>query len=239
MPNLDTRRLDFLESQTAYGLWIARPSTTGRGYRLHTTSRPEEEGARKTVREAIDYAMGSQSSTSEPDGDPRPEQRRELDREMMKRVDSERIRQDRKFGPQSHPDGTGMPSDYEMAQRARGFCDAAFASGQGTCRHILSEEFLEAMAESEPSKLQMELLELAAVAVNWAGELEARLNGLDLAPTPEQRATHQALAKSALLEAAGLLVQDGDGSMHRPECDRIQGASEDHDCTCKPEAPYG
>lgn len=53
----DKARLDFLQRQSSYRPWVARASTTGRGYRLHTTSRGEEEGARADVREAIDVAM--------------------------------------------------------------------------------------------------------------------------------------------------------------------------------------
>ena len=49
----DADRLDFLQLGTkGYGKgWILRPSLTGRGMRLHETS---QEGASRTVREAID-----------------------------------------------------------------------------------------------------------------------------------------------------------------------------------------
>lgn len=52
----DRARLDFLESQGDGSAWVARQSETGRGYRLHNTSRGENQGARPTVREAIDAA---------------------------------------------------------------------------------------------------------------------------------------------------------------------------------------
>ncbi len=56
---LDTVRIDFLEQiMVQEGEFtkkcILRPSTTGRGYRLHETSIPE---AVNTVREAIDNVM--------------------------------------------------------------------------------------------------------------------------------------------------------------------------------------
>lgn len=51
----DTERLDLLDRLTKEGAYgtgvILRRSTTGRGWRLHQTSR---EGASPTVREAID-----------------------------------------------------------------------------------------------------------------------------------------------------------------------------------------
>ncbi len=53
----DARRLDWLEAQGNGGLWIARQSFQGRGMRLHNTMRTAEEGARPTVRNAIDSAM--------------------------------------------------------------------------------------------------------------------------------------------------------------------------------------
>lgn len=54
----DTERLDWLQAQTTgYGAgWMARSSSTGRGFRLHETERAE---AKPTVREAIDEAMAA------------------------------------------------------------------------------------------------------------------------------------------------------------------------------------
>jgi hypothetical protein len=52
----DTERLDWLQSQTTgYGNgWLARESTTGRGFRLHETEHPS---ATPNIRLAIDRAM--------------------------------------------------------------------------------------------------------------------------------------------------------------------------------------
>lgn len=54
----DRDRLDFLQSRTkGYGKgWIARNSSTGRGCRLHESSR---DGATPLVRDAIDAARGA------------------------------------------------------------------------------------------------------------------------------------------------------------------------------------
>lgn len=55
----DARRLDWLTDQTVgYGEgWIARPSRTGRGYRLHESNEVPDGGPFKTPREAIDAAI--------------------------------------------------------------------------------------------------------------------------------------------------------------------------------------
>ena len=49
----DSARLDWLESQSSGEWWIARKSTTGRGFRLHNTT---ERTGHLHVREAIDAA---------------------------------------------------------------------------------------------------------------------------------------------------------------------------------------
>lgn len=51
----DKQRLDWLEKQSGGNFWIARQSTTGRGFRLHNCH--ELMSARRTAREAIDAAM--------------------------------------------------------------------------------------------------------------------------------------------------------------------------------------
>lgn len=127
--------------------------------------------------------------------------KRTIDQSMLDRVLIERNRQDKKFGPQQHPDGTGQPGDVEACDLVRRQCNHAFAEGLGTWRVILHEEYAEAMAETDPTKLQKELLELAAVAVNWAGEIECRLLGLNLGPTYEQRQMHQEIARAEALSS--------------------------------------
>ena len=53
----DAERLEFLESQAKSGLfWVARPSITDRGYRVHQTT---STAGYPTVRAAIDAAIAS------------------------------------------------------------------------------------------------------------------------------------------------------------------------------------
>lgn len=60
--NKDTERLDWIESQTNGLIWIARQSTTGRGFRLHNaySTRTDSKLESATAREAIDKAIEHQ-----------------------------------------------------------------------------------------------------------------------------------------------------------------------------------
>lgn len=96
---------------------------------------------------------------------------------VLRDVHVEREAQDRKWGQQSHPDGTGQYGDKEFADMARSACDEAHRAGRGTWRDILWEELNEALAESEPAKLRAELIQVAAVAVNWIEAIDRREAG--------------------------------------------------------------
>jgi hypothetical protein len=53
-------------------------------------------------------------------------------------------------------------------------CQMATADGRVTWRHILTEEVYEAFAESDPTKLRAELVQVAAVAVQWIQAIDRR-----------------------------------------------------------------
>lgn len=94
---------------------------------------------------------------------------------VLEHVLDERGRQDKKWGRQSHPDGTGVnATDALKAQTAKLECDHAAKSGQLTWRLIFTEEFLEALAERDEEKLETELLQCAAVAVGWVEDIRRR-----------------------------------------------------------------
>lgn len=86
----------------------------------------------------------------------------------------ERVRQLDKWGVQSHPDGTGGSWQKVEADKAREICDGAFADGVGSWRLILAEEFHEAVAEDDLTKLREELTHVAAVAVGWIEDIDRR-----------------------------------------------------------------
>jgi hypothetical protein len=112
--------------------------------------------------------------------------------DVLAEVAEERVRQAVKHGDQSHlPNGTGpalilrdLPQ-YQSASRAdhlavwaKARCKAASQNEGGdgsiTFEHILTEEWGEAIAESDPVKLRAELIQLAAVAVQWIQAIDRR-----------------------------------------------------------------
>ena len=76
-------------------------------------------------------------------------------------------RQQAKWGPQDHPNGTGGPWQKLGLKNWRHTIKAVEAAGAITWRDILHEEVLEAHAESDPDALETELVQVAAVAVQW------------------------------------------------------------------------
>lgn len=108
----------------------------------------------------------------------------------------ERIRQDRKWGEQNHPDGTGLTARplADLAHRKAAFgwssvhamtapalaaaatenTNVAFAQDQGTWADILLEEVFEALAAADPAKLRHELIQVAAVAQAWVEDIDRR-----------------------------------------------------------------
>jgi hypothetical protein len=99
--------------------------------------------------------------------------------DVFQAISHERERQDAKWGEQNHPDGTADHADYRRVQAEfrRAQCELAAASGGLTWRHILDEEVAEAFAESDPVKLRMELIQIAAVAVAWCQAIDRRGEG--------------------------------------------------------------
>ena len=106
---------------------------------------------------------------------------------VLLEVMDERRRQHAKWGEQNHPDGTGPSvqplafqgnSGWRFAERlsimARRKCERSFRTGVGTYRDILLEEVFEALAESKPNQLRAELIQVAAVAVQWVEAIDRR-----------------------------------------------------------------
>lgn len=89
-------------------------------------------------------------------------------------VEAERLAQDKKWGEQNHPDGTGSLPQSLIAAAAREACSRAAERGALTWAHILGEEVCEALAEADPHALRAELVQVAAVCVAWIEALDRR-----------------------------------------------------------------
>jgi hypothetical protein len=104
-------------------------------------------------------------------------------------------RQHEKWGEQNHPDGTGddrlvlaglrthrsaRPLTVDdttagtFAFLAKHATDRLAAGGHVQWSDILLEEVFEALAENEPAMLRNELIQVAAVALQWAGAIDRR-----------------------------------------------------------------
>ncbi|MER7930520.1 hypothetical protein ABTY96_46680 [Streptomyces sp. NPDC096057] len=97
---------------------------------------------------------------------------------VLDEVVAERGRQDKQWGPQNHPDGTGSASQQVAAGAARVRCQLAAEQGEVTWAHIALEEDCEAYAESDPARLRAELIQSIAVRVAWVEAIDRRTGGL-------------------------------------------------------------
>jgi hypothetical protein len=89
-------------------------------------------------------------------------------------VDVELERQDALWGDQSHlPNGTTR-SLVGVADQLRENADRNAKDGTLTFADILFEEVYEAMAEEDEEKLEIELIQVAAVAAQWVKAIRAR-----------------------------------------------------------------
>ena len=93
---------------------------------------------------------------------------------VLDEVYVERIRQDEQWGEQNHPDGSGRPEDFIMAESAKILNDHKAQVGTLTFRDILEEEVREAYAETDSERLREELVQVAAVAVAWVEAIDRR-----------------------------------------------------------------
>ncbi|PZG49878.1 hypothetical protein C1I98_11130 [Spongiactinospora gelatinilytica] len=84
--------------------------------------------------------------------------------------------QDERWSEQNHPDGTGGEwYERRAAQAHRDFQLAGDDPDIGSrWALILEEEVYEALAETDPVKLRAELVQVAVVAVAWAGAIDRR-----------------------------------------------------------------
>lgn len=102
---------------------------------------------------------------------------------ILAEVLNERFRQDSKWGLQDHPNGTGpdlilfphgVGTFQQIRDDAKQFTDQSTLDGSLTYADVLVEEVFEALAESDPATLRVELVQIAAVCVQWIQALDRR-----------------------------------------------------------------
>lgn len=116
-------------------------------------------------------------------GAPRPPQRRDDTEDTIVFADilSERERQDSKWGEQNHPDGTGGAGAAVVCKMLQDIVDGEAADGSSNWLSILAEEVAEAFAETDTAALRGELVQVAAVVVQWIEAIDRRTRD-----TPEE-----------------------------------------------------
>lgn len=87
---------------------------------------------------------------------------------------AERDRQRVLYPEQTLPSGTGLPGDADVAAAARFATDRAVVSDTLTWRDVLTEEFREALAETDRDLLRDELIQVAAVCISWCEDIDRK-----------------------------------------------------------------
>lgn len=105
---------------------------------------------------------------------------------VLLEVERERAAQDRKFGEQNHPNGTGellTISGARMDQLAyivRDMVERARAEGREIHWSLIAfEEVFEAMAETDPVKLRAELVQCSATFAAWIESIDRGRQSVD------------------------------------------------------------
>ncbi len=93
--------------------------------------------------------------------------------DLLYDVADELVAQVAKWGVQARPDGTST-SNSPYAEAAKAATDKAAENGTLTWADILSEEVLEAFSETNHDALREELVQVAAVAISWAEDIDRR-----------------------------------------------------------------
>lgn len=89
-------------------------------------------------------------------------------------IHDERGRQDAKWGLQSHPDGTGGELARDLCDAMKAAVDLDARDGGTNWASILTEEILEAFAETDPTTLRTELVQSGAVIAAWIEHIDRR-----------------------------------------------------------------
>lgn len=98
-------------------------------------------------------------------------------------IQDERVRQDAKWGPQSHPSVLpGCDNEEDVAwlynipteTMAKKLCESSFEANEGSWAHILLEEFAEVVCAKNDNDRRTELIQTAAVCCAWIADLDRK-----------------------------------------------------------------
>lgn len=105
-------------------------------------------------------------------------------------IRDERARQDKKWGPQNHPDGTASDEfNVRMSEQWKEHVDRKAAEGSTDWISILFEEAYEASCETDPVRLRAEVVQIAAVAVAWLEAIDRRTSPDEVIVLPQRPTT--------------------------------------------------
>lgn len=94
---------------------------------------------------------------------------------IIDEIEAERARQRAKYPDcESLPDGTGGGGYETWRTIAQNSCDRAYREGRITHAYIFEEEVQEVLAETDPAKLRVELVQVAALCFKWISDLDRR-----------------------------------------------------------------
>ena len=94
---------------------------------------------------------------------------------LFAEVAAERERQVKAWPDCEHlPDGTGGGGRETWMTIAKNSCDRAYREGRLTHAHVAEEEFAEVLAEEDPKKLRIEIVQAMAVLAKWHADLCSR-----------------------------------------------------------------
>lgn len=93
---------------------------------------------------------------------------------VLNEVAGERLQQHARFGEQNLPSGTGGKHWRRFLATARETCETRFAACDGSFLVLLAEEVAEAFVESDSAALRAELVQVAALTVQWIEALDRR-----------------------------------------------------------------
>lgn len=91
---------------------------------------------------------------------------------VLEEVLQERRRQFAKWGQQNQLNGTGSKYMQTLANAHKLRCEYKASDQTVTWLDILLEEVYEAAAESNPSRLREELIQISALAVQWVQHID-------------------------------------------------------------------